>query len=111
MSKNDPFFGYSVLEGKNSPKIKETEMSKRIPKRYQQQLFKRITLSLASVFYLYPVPDEAVWDAVRCLDKIFRKELGMIPREVEDARPHKYSQGRKHPAVTELLKRLDNFSR
>gem|GEM_PF-1690085 len=84
-------------------------MLKHNHKQKQQQLFKRITLSLASVFYLYPVPDEAVWDAVRCLDKIFRQELGMIPREVEDAQPHKYSQGRKHPAVTELLKRLNNF--
>jgi len=85
-------------------------MLKQIQKHYQQQLFRRITLSLATIFYLYPVPEEAVWDATRCLDKIFRRELGIIPREVEDARPHKHSQGRKHPAVTDLLKRLDRYT-
>ncbi len=45
-----------------------------------QRLFKKITLVLGRVFYLYPVPDEAVWDATRCLDNIFRDELGIPPQ-------------------------------
>ncbi len=74
-----------------------------------QRLFKTITLVLGRVFYLYPVPDEAVWDATRCLDNIFRDELGIPPKEIDDAKPHNHSQGRKHPAVTGLLKRLDEY--
>jgi len=75
------------------------------------RLFKKITLALASVFYLYPVPEHAVWDATRCLDNIFRDELGIPSKEIDDAKPHRHSQGRKHPAVSGLLKRLDEYIR
>ena len=76
-----------------SPLINEME------EVHLQRLFKRITLSLASVFFLYPVPEEAVWDATRCLDNIFRDELGIPSKDETEARTHKHSQGRKHPAV------------
>ena len=84
-------------------------MSKHNHNFERQRLFKKITLAIAGVFYLYPVPDEAVWDMVRSLDKIFRTELGLPSKDVEDAKPHKHSQGRKHPAVTELLNRLEKY--
>ena len=87
----------------------ESQLLAEMEEVHLQRLFKRITLSLASVFFLYPVPDEAVWDATRCLDNIFRDELGIPSKDEEDARPHKHSQGRKHPAVTGLLKRLDEY--
>ena len=74
-----------------------------------QRLFIKLTLALAGVFYRYPVPDHAVWDATRCLDNIFRDDLGIPPKEIDDAKPHNHSQGRKHPAVSGLLERLDEY--
>ena len=47
-----------------------------------QRLFIKLTLALAGVFYRYPIPDHAVWDATRCLDNIFRDELGIPPKEI-----------------------------
>jgi hypothetical protein len=87
----------------------ESQLITEINEVHLQRLFKKITLALGRIFYLYPVPDEAVWDATRCLDNIFRDELGLPPKEVDDALPHNHSQGRKHPAVTGLLKRLDEY--
>ena len=87
----------------------ESQLLSEMSEVHLQRLFKKITLVLGRVFYLYPVPDEAVWDATRCLDNIFRDEMGIPPKEIDDAMPHKHSQGRKHPAVTGLLKRLDEY--
>ena len=87
----------------------ENQLEAEMLEVHLQRLFKKLTLVLGRVFYLYPVPDEAVWDATRCLDNIFRDELGIPPKEIDDAKPHNHSQGRKHPAVTGLLKRLDDY--
>ena len=87
----------------------ESQLLAEMEEVHLQRLFKKITLVLGRVFYLYPVPDEAVWDATRCLDNIFRDELGIPPKEIDDSKPQRHSQGRKHPAVSGLLKRLDEY--
>ena len=73
-------------------------------------LFRDITLSLGGVFYAYPVPDDAVWEIVRSLDRIFRRTLNSKSSSVKGNSKHpKHSRGRKHPAVVELLHRLDGY--
>ena len=73
-------------------------------------LFREITLSLGGVFYSYPVPDEAVWEIVRSLDRIFRHALDSNDSlDAGNPEPPKSSRGRRHPAVVELLRRLDGY--
>ena len=73
-------------------------------------LFREITLSLGGIFYAYPVPDEAVWETARSLDRIFRNAMKSFNEESDDAtEPNRHSQGRKHPAIAELLRRLDEL--
>ena len=99
------FIGEKMSEEKTYEMQLEAEM---IEIRLQR-LFIKITMALGGVFYRYPVPDHAVWDATLSMDNIFRDELGLPPKEIDDAKPHRHSQGRKHPAVTGLLKRLDEY--
>ena len=73
-------------------------------------LFREITLSLGGVFYAYPVPDDAVWEIVRSLDRIFRHALDSNDSsDASNSEPPKHSRGRRHPAVIELLRRLDGY--
>jgi len=73
-------------------------------------LFREITLSLGRVFYAYPVPDDAVWEIVRSLDRIFRHTLNSKgSSDTGNSEPSKNSRGRKHPTVVELLRRLDGY--
>jgi len=75
------------------------------------KLFREITLSLGSAFYAYPVPDEAVWEIVRSLDRIFRNAMRSFNGNNDNAaEPSPHSRGRKHPAILELLRRLDEYS-
>ena len=73
-------------------------------------LFRDITLSLGGIFYAYPVPDEAVWETARSLDRIFRNAMKFFNEDSDNAAElTRHSQGRKHPAIAELLRRLDEF--
>ncbi len=75
-----------------------------------RKLFHDITLSLGGVFYAYPVPDEAVWEIVRSLDRIFRHALNTKDSsDSANSEPPKHSRGRRHPAVVELLRKLDGY--
>ena len=70
-------------------------------------VFHDITLAIGGVFYAYPVPDDAVWKVARSLDQIFCQVLP-YGEETNDAEgePPLNSQGRKHPAIVELLRKL-----
>ena len=73
-------------------------------------LFREITLSLGGVFYAYPVPDDAVWEIIRSLDRIFRHTLNSNDSsDTGNSEPPKHSRGRRHPAIVELLRRLDGY--
>jgi len=77
-----------------------------------KQILKDITLALGGAFYAYPVPDEAVWEIARSLDRIFRKALKSLGDErARDVEYSHNSQGRKHPAIVELLRRLDGYEK
>ena len=74
------------------------------------RLFREITLSLGGVFYAYPVPDEAVWEIIRSLDRIFRNAMRSFNGDSDNAAdPSRHSRGRKHPAILELLRRLEEY--
>ncbi len=77
-----------------------------------KRTLKDITLALGGVFYAYPVPDEAVWEVARSLDRIFHRALKSLvdDRSGESESSH-FSQGRKHPAIVELLRRLDGYGK
>jgi len=71
-------------------------------------VFREITLALGGVFYLYPVPDEAVWATARSLDKIFRSAFDAAENNVTPPELQPHSRGRKHPAIVELLRHVDD---
>jgi len=76
-----------------------------------QHLLKEVTLALGGVFYAYPVPDEAVWETARSLDRIFRNAMKSFSEDSdEETEATRHSQGRKHPAIAEILRRLDKFA-
>jgi hypothetical protein len=76
--------------------------------RRLQAVFRDIALAIGGVFYAYPVPDEAVWETARSLDKIFQQALAKRKRQSKPEPPiPRHSRGRKHPAIVELLRRLD----
>ena len=73
-------------------------------------LLRDISLVIGGVFYAYPVPDDAVWEIVRSLDRIFRHTLNSKDSsDAGNSEPPKHSRGRKHPAIVELLRRLDGY--
>ena len=73
-------------------------------------VFRDITLAIGGVFYAYPVPDDAVWEIVRSLDRIFRHTLNSNDSsDTGNSESPKHSRGRRHPAVVELLRRLDGY--
>ncbi|MBC8466069.1 hypothetical protein H8D57_03495 [bacterium] len=69
-------------------------------------VFRDITLSIGGVFYAYPVPDEAVWEIACSLDRIFRQILPSSEETGDKCETTSHSQGRKHPAIVELLRKL-----
>ena len=85
--------------------------SEKVQSRDQiHNLLRDITLAIGGVFYTYPVPDDAVWEVARSLDRIFRHALNSKSSSVKGNSKHpKHSRGRKHPAVVELLHRLDGY--
>jgi len=76
--------------------------------RRLQPVFREITLALGGVFYIYPVPDEAVWAIARSLDRIFRRAYNAGESNGTSAEPPPHSRGRKHPAIVELLRHVDD---
>jgi len=85
--------------------------SEKVQSRHQiHNLLRDITLAIGGVFYTYPVPDDAVWEVARSLDRIFSHALNSkSSSDTGNSIPPKHSRGRKHPAVAELLRRLDGF--
>jgi len=77
-------------------------------RRHIHNVLREVALAIGGVFYSYPVPDEAVWATARSLDKIFRRALEAQTEQAtltDSVAPH--SRGRKHPAIVELLRRLE----
>ena len=75
-------------------------------------LLRDISLAIGGVFYAYPVPDDAVWEVARSLDRIFRNTLLSNDPDCDvNSELQKHSKGRKHPAIMELLRRLDGYQK
>jgi len=73
-------------------------------------LLRDISLAIGGVFYAYPVPDDAVWEVARSLDRIFRRAFPASDSCCDvNSKPHKHSKGRKHPAIVELLRKLEVY--
>jgi len=74
-------------------------------------LLRDISLAIGGVFYAYPVPDDAVWEVARSLDWIFRRAFPASDSccDVNDEPPPKNSRGRRHPAIVELLRKLEVY--
>ena len=74
-------------------------------------LLRDISLAIGGVFYAYPVPDDAVWEVARSLDRIFRRAIptGDPCCDVNGEPPPKNSRGRRHPAIVELLRKLEVY--
>ena len=74
-------------------------------------LLRDITLAIGGVFYAYPVPDNAVWEVARSLDRIFRRAIpaGDSCCDINDEPLPNNSRGRRHPAIVELLRKLEVY--
>jgi len=84
-----------------------SETTDRLSFEQLNSVFRDITLAIGGVFYAFPVPEDAVWEVARSLDRIFRHALPSEEEASEDkGEPPPHSQGRKHPAIVELLRKL-----
>jgi len=66
--------------------------------------FEEAAFALAAVAAGYPIPDEAVWDLARALDRIHERARGRCLRPT--SAPVDFGEADEHPAIAHLLRRL-----
>jgi hypothetical protein len=73
-------------------------------------LVKELVLCIGGVFAVHPVDDEVVWELARGLDGIIAKSsTRLLNNDDTAATRDKTARLRPHPAIEELLRRVDDL--